>query len=78
MRDYVTAQNHFDNAVQLSPDQPLYWYYRGLTFRQMGDPRRGNNTTSYWAFTSSRKAVATTASKYFKAWNEYRASRDSR
>lgn len=37
------AMHHFDNAVQLETDQPLYWYFRSLSYREMGDSARANH-----------------------------------
>jgi len=34
------ALDGFVNAVQLAPDQPLYWYFRALTHRCLGDNQR--------------------------------------
>ena len=34
------ALDGFVNAVQLAPDQPLYWYFRALTHRRLGDNQR--------------------------------------
>jgi tetratricopeptide (TPR) repeat protein len=31
------AENHFENAIALYPQDPLYWYFRGLTRRHLGN-----------------------------------------
>lgn len=38
--DLREAVDRFDSAVQLAPDQPLYWYFRALTYRRLGDNQR--------------------------------------
>ena len=35
--DLNTALMRFDNAVQLAPNQPLFWYFRALSKKQLGD-----------------------------------------
>lgn len=39
-RDYTAALHSFDNAVQCNPRESAYWYYRALTFKQMGNESR--------------------------------------
>lgn len=31
------AESHFENAIALNPQDALYWYFRGLTRRHLGD-----------------------------------------
>jgi|LSQX01.2.fsa_nt_gb tetratricopeptide (TPR) repeat protein len=38
--DYKSALDRFDNAVQCNPREAKYWYYRALTFKQMGNEGR--------------------------------------
>lgn len=38
--EYRAALRHFNDAVQLSPDKAVYWYYRALTHRQLGEEGR--------------------------------------
>jgi tetratricopeptide (TPR) repeat protein len=37
------SKDRFDSAIQLSPDQPLYWYFRALTFKLLGDESRAQH-----------------------------------
>lgn len=39
----VEAVDRFDSAVQLAPDQPLYWYFRALTHKRLGDEPRAQH-----------------------------------
>ena len=34
---FVEAEHHFENAIALYPQDPLYWYFRGLTRRHLGN-----------------------------------------
>ncbi|GHT18124.1 hypothetical protein FACS1894189_5460 [Planctomycetales bacterium] len=38
--NYERALQHFDNAIQIDWRRPSYWYYRGLTYRRLGDERK--------------------------------------
>jgi len=38
--DLRAALDRFDSAIQLQPEESLYWYYRALTFKRLGDDRR--------------------------------------
>ena len=44
------ALDRFDNAVQLAPDQPLYWYFRALTQRRLGDDQRAQHDALMGAY----------------------------
>ncbi len=39
-KDYAKAMLYFDDAISLDPTEPLYWYYRGMIFRNQGNERR--------------------------------------
>jgi len=41
--DLREALDRFDSAVQLAPDQPLYWYFRALTHKRLGDEQRAQH-----------------------------------
>lgn len=41
--DLRTALMHFDDAVQLEPSDALNWYFRGLTYRRLGQGRRAQH-----------------------------------
>jgi tetratricopeptide (TPR) repeat protein len=41
--DLPAALRHFDNAVQLKPGAPLYWYYRAVTHKRLGSERRARH-----------------------------------
>ena len=43
MGDLREALERFDSAVQLAPDQPLYWYFRALTHKRLGDEQRAQH-----------------------------------
>lgn len=54
------ALGHFDSAIRLDPDQPLYWYFRALTHRRLGDVQRAQHDALMGAyferqFASSRR-----------------------
>ena len=36
-QSFLEAESHFENAIALNPQDPLYWYFRGLTRRQLGN-----------------------------------------
>jgi tetratricopeptide (TPR) repeat protein len=38
--NYDRALQHFDNAVQIDWQNPYYWYYRGLTYRRLGNEQK--------------------------------------
>ena len=48
--DLQEALDRFDSANQLAPDQPLYWYYRALTHRRLGDDQRAQHDALMGAF----------------------------
>lgn len=48
--DYSLALQRFDNAIQLHPDKSLYWYYRALTFKRMGDDQRAQCDVLFGAY----------------------------
>jgi tetratricopeptide (TPR) repeat protein len=48
--DLRAALEHFDSAVQLAPDQPLYWYFRALTYHGLGDEQRAQHDALMGAF----------------------------
>jgi hypothetical protein len=37
------AVDRFDSAVQLAPDQPLYWYFRALAHKLLGDEQKAQH-----------------------------------
>lgn len=41
--DLPAALRHFDNAVQLDPGEPLYWYYRAAAHQRLGSARRARH-----------------------------------
>ena len=47
---FETALQRFDNAVQLQPNDPLYWYFRALTFKKMGDAERAQCDALFGAY----------------------------
>ena len=42
-KDYDKAMRYFDDAIALDPTEPLYWYYRGMIFRNQGNDRRAKH-----------------------------------
>jgi hypothetical protein len=36
-QSFSEAESHFENAIALNPKDPLYWYFRGLTRRHLGN-----------------------------------------
>jgi tetratricopeptide (TPR) repeat protein len=36
-QSFLEAEHHFESAIALNPQDPLYWYFRGLTRRQIGN-----------------------------------------
>ncbi len=42
-RDFKQAVKHFGNATQLSPNEPLFWYYRALSHRRLGQQDRARH-----------------------------------
>lgn len=40
---YGEAVNNFDDAISLSPSDPIAWYFRGLSFYAMGDIDRAQH-----------------------------------
>jgi hypothetical protein len=41
--DLREALDRFDSTVQLAPDQPVYWYFRALTHKRLGDEQRAQH-----------------------------------
>lgn len=41
--DLQQALDRFDSAIQLAPDQPVYWYFRALTHKRLGDEERAQH-----------------------------------
>jgi len=52
--DLREAMDRFDSAVQLAPDHPLYWYFRALTHRRLGDIQRAQHDVLMGAFFERR------------------------
>lgn len=48
--DLETARLHFDSALQLQPDEALYWYYRALTWKRLGDAEKAQHDALYGAY----------------------------
>ncbi|WP_372717699.1 hypothetical protein [Novipirellula sp.] len=48
--DYFGALNDFDNAVQLAPTKPRYWYFRSLSRRATGDLQRAQHDALIGAY----------------------------
>lgn len=48
--DLQSAIRRFDNAVQLCPQNPVYWYYRAVTFKRSGDDRRAQHDACFGAY----------------------------
>lgn len=48
--DLQSAIRRFDNAVQLCPQNPVYWYYRAVTFKRLGDDRRAQHDACFGAY----------------------------
>ena len=44
------ALDRFDSAIRLAPDQPLYWYFRALTHRRLGDGQRAQHDALMGAY----------------------------
>lgn len=44
------AESHFENAITLDPQEPVYWYFRGLTRRQLGNPTGSQHDALIGAF----------------------------
>ena len=42
-RDFKQAIKHFRNAIQISPDEPLFWYYRAVSYRRLGQQDRSHH-----------------------------------
>lgn len=49
--DYAAAAEQFDGAMALSPDNPVYFYYRGLCDLRQGD----SDSASGWFFLAAEK-----------------------
>lgn len=41
--DLWEALDRFDSAIQLAPDQPVYWFFRALTHKRLGDEERAQH-----------------------------------
>jgi len=41
--DLWEALKRFDSAIQLAPDQAVYWYFRALTHKRLGDEERAQH-----------------------------------
>ena len=52
-RELEVALEHFDNAVQIAPGEPLHWYYRALTHKLRGDERRAIHDVRIGVFLES-------------------------
>ena len=48
--DLQSAVRRFDNAVQLCPQNPVYWYYRAVAFKCSGDDRRAQHDACFGAY----------------------------
>ncbi|MEI8376771.1 MAG: tetratricopeptide repeat protein [Planctomycetota bacterium] len=52
--DLQSALRRFDNAVQLDPQNPVYWYYRALAFKRSGDDRRAQHDVCFGAYVEKK------------------------
>jgi tetratricopeptide (TPR) repeat protein len=52
--DLQSAVRRFDNAVQLCPQNPVYWYYRAVTFKRSGDDRRAQHDACFGAYVEKK------------------------
>jgi tetratricopeptide (TPR) repeat protein len=52
--DFQSAKQHFTNAIALESATPLYWYYRALTYKCLGDERRAKHDALIGAHLESR------------------------
>lgn len=41
--DLLEALDRFDSAIRLAPDQPVYWYFRAITHKRLGDEERAQH-----------------------------------
>lgn len=61
--DFPQALKEFHEAIRLRPDEPLYWYYRALTYKRLGKEREANRDARVAASLrragKSRKDLAT-------------------
>lgn len=49
-QSFVEAEHHFENAIALYPQDPLYWYFRGLTRRHLGNSTGSQHDALIGAF----------------------------
>ena len=52
--DLKSAVRRFDNAVQLYPQNPVYWYYRSVAFKRLGDERRAQHDACFGAYVEKK------------------------
>ena len=52
--DLQSAIRRFDNAVQLDPKNPVYWYYRAVAFKRSGDDRRAQHDACFGAYVEKK------------------------
>lgn len=54
--DFKAALRNFSDAVDLAPREPLYWYYRALTYKKLGDERNAVHDVRIGADLESEEA----------------------
>jgi len=54
--DFVIAAQAFQNATELSPHEPVYWYFRAITHREIGLPDRALHDARIGAWLEHQQA----------------------
>lgn len=63
---YAVGRDHFDNSIQLVPDNPSYWYCRAICHRCLGDMARAQHDALMGVLMERRLSPGTGASVNWK------------
>lgn len=55
LKNNQDAARHFQNAVSVVPDNPIYWYYRSVAVKRLGDEDQALFDVVYGAFVESNR-----------------------
>jgi len=77
IRDYFngdlnSALGHFNDAVQLDPREPLYRYFRAVTYKRLGDNRRAQHDALFGASLEGENGKASLAGGFTRVQGDLR------
>jgi tetratricopeptide (TPR) repeat protein len=68
--DLSAALKSLSDAVALEPDEPIYWYYRALTHKRLGQQRRAVHDARVAAYLETRPEADAATSPSVSRWLE--------